>query len=305
MSSSQTYTKIEFKLEWFCFPNSFQGSFSKIIFCWVVLAGILIPGKTFSQTTILSNPGLTYTNSDGPTGPDIYSVDVSNCTSISYSLNYSFSLSWEGSGNLETSDECAFGGPCPGDPNNPTSGTCDTCWDFLWGRFHLDGFQVGSDLIGDSGTTDAEQSGTMSLGPICTNGATNADITMVSQTWAASESVTFSNLMIVCWEGTPTISTLPATLCEGEDLPLNGTVTDNGVISSWLWTIVSGSGNILNATSPNATLVNGQNGTIISLTATDVNSCTATDSQIATFTPAGMATDPNINDVPTILLILI
>ena len=63
---------------------------------WIPLVLFLGLGNDlWSQTTILSDPGMTYTNSDGPTGPDVYSVDVSNCTSISYSVDYSFSLPWE------------------------------------------------------------------------------------------------------------------------------------------------------------------------------------------------------------------
>ena len=137
----------------------------------------LLVGDSFvyGQTTILNTPGpVTYTNSDGPTGPDVYSVDVSGCTSIEFSFNFAFSLPWEGGGNMEFCDETQPGGgglvcfttgsPCGCDPTDPQAGSCSGCWDFLWARFNLDGNNVGSELIGGSGTTDADQFGNRSSG---------------------------------------------------------------------------------------------------------------------------------------------
>ncbi|MEM9824102.1 MAG: hypothetical protein AAF985_23655, partial [Bacteroidota bacterium] len=260
---------------------------------WIGLLLVFLPNVMLGQTTILSNPGMTYTNSDGPTGPDVYTVGVANCSAISFSLDYSFSAPWEGSGNMESADECDIGMmTCPGDPNFPTSGSCDVCWDFLWATFNLDGVEVGGDLIGEAGTTNAEQNGSISSSPICTNGASSADITIVTQTWAVSESVTFSNIMIVCWQGSPSISSGPAS-CSGGDLPLNGAVGDPAVITSWLWSN-SGPGIIANPNAQNTTASGAQSGEIYTLTTTDVNGCMASTSITASLSNAPTANVPTI-----------
>jgi len=120
---------------------------------WIILLIWHIPSSLLSQTTILTNPGMTYTNSDGPTGPDVYPIGVSNCTAVSFSLDFNFSLPWEGSGNMEIASDCGIGMmPCPGDPANPTQGACNTCWDFLNATFNIDGSPVGGDLEGQQRT---------------------------------------------------------------------------------------------------------------------------------------------------------
>ncbi|MCB0551760.1 MAG: hypothetical protein KDD19_29610, partial [Phaeodactylibacter sp.] len=164
-------------------------------------------GNSAIGQVIFSNPGRTYNNTDSRTFDSYGPVDISNCTSITFSLQYSFSLPWEGSGNMEYCNEvnpatgqpyCFSGVPCNCDPNIialPGS-SCYNCWDFLWVRFLVDGVEVGGDLIGDAGTTNAEQSGTISFTQ-CTNGLSgNASIEVYTQTWAADESVTFSNITI-------------------------------------------------------------------------------------------------------------
>ena len=260
---------------------------------WIVLLIWNIPSSLLSQTTILTNPGMTYTNSDGPTGPDVYSINVANCTSVSFSFDFSFSQSWEGSGNMEIATDCGIGMmPCPGDPTNPTQGACNTCWDFLWARFNFDGIPVGGDLIGEAGTTNAEQTGTIDSGPICTNGASSADITIITQTWAAAESVTFSDIMIVCWQGSPNISAGAAS-CDGDDLPLNGSVGDPAVITSWLWSN-TGPGIIANPSAQNTSASGAQSGEMYTLTTTDINGCTASSSINATLANAPMAMIPAI-----------
>jgi len=246
-------------------------------FIFLSLFALFITNSSFAQTVLLNDPGLTYGNTDMPTGPDIYSVDISTCTSVSFTMNYSFNQAWEGSGNMESSDECPFGPPdCPGDPNFPGQGSCSNCWDFLWATFNIDGLEVGGDLIGDAGTTDLEQSGIISSGILCTNEASTADISVVTQTWAASEEVTFSNLMIVCWEAAPTISSNSPLCVAGQDLDLMGSAVDESTVLDWSWTN-SGTGTIVDPTAQNTTATNPVDGETYTLTTTDINGCSASD----------------------------
>ncbi len=267
--------------------------------CFLLLMVILATPSLFGQTVILTDPGASYIDSDGPTGPDIYTVNVSNCTSVSFSFDYSFTQPWEGNGNMEYCNEtsggtpvCFSAGGCACDPTTPTAGGCNSCWDFLWARFNLDGTVVGGDLIGDANTTDAEQAGTINSGPICTNGATNADITIVTQTWAAAEGVTFTNLVILCWDAVPTITT-NVPICTGQTLNLNGMVGDPTVVQSWSWSN-DGAGIIANPNIPSTTATNVQNGETYTLTTTDVNGCTASD-DVTIILTGGPTANPGID----------
>ena len=80
-------------------------------------------------------PGQSYTNTDAPIVDSYNSIDISECSSIQFSVEYSFSLPWEGNGNMEISTDC-FGG-CAGDPTDPSGGGCDNCWDFMWMQFFV------------------------------------------------------------------------------------------------------------------------------------------------------------------------
>ena len=195
---------------------------------------------------IFSTPGMTYTNTDGRTFDAYGGVSVSGCTSVSFSVDYSFSLPWEGSGNMESCDDGCIGiVPCACDPNIiavPNDG-CHNCWDFLWVRFFINGVEVGGDLIGDAGTTDAEQTGTIST-TFCTNGAPgNASIEVYTQTWGATESVTFSNITITCIDNTPTLPNL-GPYCQS-DAPVALPTSPGGVPGTWSGPGVTG-GNTFN-----------------------------------------------------------
>ena len=236
---------------------------------------LLLCTPLIGQTVLLNDPGNSYNDTDGPTF-DVYGpVDVTNCSSVRFEMDYSFSLPWEGSGNMESSDECAFGiPPCAGDPRSPL-GPCANCWDFLWAQFMIDGAEVGGDLIGEAGTTNSEQSGRITL-DWCTGGrAASAAINVTTQTWAADERVTFSALMIICYEGLPDANANPNPLCDDEELDLIGRVDDPGVVDLSEWT---GPGTIDDPLSLNTTVSDIPPGSATyTLTTTDVNGCTASD----------------------------
>ncbi|MCB0588013.1 MAG: hypothetical protein KDD06_22165, partial [Phaeodactylibacter sp.] len=227
-------------------PSSFLRPvawFGRLSGCILPLVFFFCSTSTATGQTLLSEPGpFTYNNTDSRTTDIFGPVDISNCTSVSFSLDYSFSLPWEGPGNMEScDDECISPFPCGCDPNIPAvvGDPCYNCWDFLWVRFMVGGVEVGGDLIGDSGTTDAEQSGTIS-GTFCTDGlAGSASIEVYTQTWASNESVTFSNVTITCIDDSPTLAPI-GPFCETDGTVVLGS-NQGGIDGSWSGPGVSGS----------------------------------------------------------------
>ncbi|MEZ4927818.1 MAG: PKD-like domain-containing protein [Saprospiraceae bacterium] len=257
----------------------------------IVLFLLSISHYTQAQTIIFSDPGASYNNTDAVTTDTYGPVNVQNCTSISFSVDYMFSLPFGGPGNMESSDECPFGiPPCQGDPNDPQGGGCFQCWDFFYVQFQLDGGTVHTELVGVPGSIN--QSGTITYGPICTNGAVDASMIVQTQTWAADESITFSNITITCWDASSTLSANPDPVCAGQSFNLDATLTDPPSVNNTMW---SGPGTIV---SPNnlSTQVNGAPvGTnTYTLTATDDNNCTATNTIDVTLNP-GPTMDPVAN----------
>lgn len=242
-----------------------------------------------AQTVIFSNPGTSHNDTDGVTTDNYGPVDVSNCSSISFSINYNFSLPFGGIGNMESSDECPFGiPPCQGDPTDPQGGGCDQCWDFLYVQFQIDGVNVNTQLIGVPGSTN--QSGTLTFGPVCTNGAANAGLIVQTQTWASNETVTFSNITITCWDAGSTVSANPTAICSGQSFNLQATLDDPSSVGSTLW---SGPGTIVNPTQLNTTVNNAPVGThLYTFTATDDNACTATNTVEVTVNSGPTMQDP-------------
>lgn len=235
------------------------------------IISILTTTPINAQTTILSDSGTSHTNTDGTTLDSYGPVDITNCTSIRFEVDYSFSLAWEGFGNMEMSSECVL---CAGDPTNPSGGGCNQCWDFIWIQYFIDGAQVSEKLVGADGTTDADQSGEHNY-LSCVDGRSEASIEIRTQTWAANETVEFGPITILCWEGAPEATANPDPICENEILNLEATVGDNSVLVSNEWT---GPGTI---DDPFSLITTARDFSFPSadytITCSDVNSCEATD----------------------------
>lgn len=235
---------------------------------------------THAQTVIFSNPGVpfnsTYLNTDQVETTNYGPVDISNCSSISFTMNFNFAFGWAGAGNMESNDECPFApGPCDPDPDpaNAETGSCANCWDFLYVQYQIDGVTVYSRLIGVPG--DLAQSGTISFGPICTQGGTNASIIVQAQTWAANEDISTSNIAITCWDASSNPTATPDPACAGQPITLNANLVNPSSVGSVLWT---GPGTINPNNQPNTTATGAPVGTnTYTLSVTDDNNCTKTE----------------------------
>ncbi|NNK90667.1 MAG: hypothetical protein HKO89_08680, partial [Saprospiraceae bacterium] len=214
--------------------------------------------------------GQSYTDLNGTIVDNYEDIDISNCSSIQFSVDYAFSLPWEGSSNMESSDECP--NPCNGDPENQSAG-CSPCWDFMWMQFSISGIIVNEELIGEPGTTDNEQMNTYSSPIFCTNGEELADIFITNQNWAMDETNTFSSVIIMCWEGTPDIITNDP-ICGSDNLDLDGNVGDPSVVTDFLWTN-DGTGQIDDDESEVTFATTPEDGENYTLTTTDENGCDA------------------------------
>jgi hypothetical protein len=250
----------------------------------------ILSASLVGQTPVLNVPGpFSFTNTDMVVS-NTYSANVQNCSSISFSVDFAFSLPWAGSGNMEAADECPVGGPtCPGNPANPSGTGCPTCWDFLWVRYLVNGSVVGSDLLGVTQAT--LQSGTLTFGPVCTFNAANASMIIELQNWASDETTTFSNVQIICWGDQATLSAAPTSACQGANFDLNGTLTTPGTIASTMWT---GPGTIDNPSQLSTTASSTALGpNVYTLTTTDDNGCTGTTTTSVTITPGPSINPPN------------
>jgi hypothetical protein len=104
-----------------------------------------------AQTVIFSNPGRSYNNIKTKAIDNYGPFNISGCGSIRLSVDYSFSLGWSGSGNMESADECPAIGGCAANPNAPNTGGCNNCWDFMLIELIVGGSVVASELIGGPG----------------------------------------------------------------------------------------------------------------------------------------------------------
>lgn len=249
---------------------------------FIFLICIIICSDLAAQTTIFSDPGpYAYTGIDNPES-ESFNADISNCSSVSISYDFAFSLPWQGSGNMESCDECPG---CGCDPDNSVAGGCTPCWDFLQGTMQLDGSIVFQDLIGDVGTTDADQSGTVSSGFICTDGATSVDLELMTNTWASDETSTFSNIVIMCYQATAIDITTDPDLCAGQDVNLEGEALNNADVDTWMWTTDGGS-SIDNDGIQNTFATGASDGETYTLTTTDANGCSSTISETISLNPS-------------------
>ena len=152
----------------------------------------------------------------------------------------------------------------------------------MWMQFFIEGSEVDSEVIGDSGTTDAEQFGNYTSPVFCTDGATEAEISITNQNWAAGETNTFSNVTILCWEGFPDIITNDP-ICGNDDLDLEGTAGDESIVDTWEWTN-NGASSIDDPSSQITFATGPEDGEEYTLTATDENNCSGTTSVTVTIT---------------------
>lgn len=244
--------------------------------------------KAHAQTVIFTSTGGFYNNTDAVTVDTYGPVNVSNCTSISMSVNYNFSVPYPGPGNLESSDECPFNGGCAGDPNDPAGGGCDQCWDFFYVQFQLDGVNVNTQLVGVPGSI--AQSGVISYGPICTNGATTATMIVETQTWAANEAITFNNITFTCWDGSSDLMVTNSPACAGQPFTLQATLNHPTDVTGTLW---SGPGTIVSPTQLTTVVNNAPVGTnTYTFSATDKNGCPKTNTIDVEVTPGPTMQDP-------------
>ncbi|TXB63470.1 SprB repeat-containing protein [Phaeodactylibacter luteus] len=192
-------------------------------------------------TVLLNDPGASYNNIDG-TSTDIYGpVMTPDCGIVRFSVDFNIPTGWEGSGNMESSDECAT---CNGDPDNQSPDCVTTgafingCWDFLRVRFYIDGSVVYEELIGGPGTTNADQSGTITFDYCASAMAGQASVQVNTQTWASNETIEFSDVTITCIESTYSLTPI-GPFC-ATDGPVALSSVQGGVSGAWSGPGVSG-----------------------------------------------------------------
>ncbi len=242
----------------------------------LVLFNTILAFNVIAQTTLLidAGPG-PYNNIDGQI-LDSYDADISDCSSVQFSISFSFSLPWEGTGGMEFCTECV--GNCACDPTNPGSPGCATpvpCWDFMWMQFFIGGQLEDENLIGDADTDNSENFGIYTTPIICTDGEQTASIEVTNQNWAIDETNEFSNVALICWEGIPSVTTATDPVCLGSDIQLTSN-SDDAV--SWSWDGPNGfSSSQENPLVTGSDLPTIPDDYIYSLTITDSNGCDATD----------------------------
>ena len=250
---------------------------------WILVLFLVTPILLSGQTTIVLEAGpIDYTNIDDNHGTpvvDTYTADISDCTSIEFSVDFEFSLPWLGVGmgdRMEAADQCSSFGGCAGDPSDPTAAGCNNCWDFMWIQFFIGGSEVESELLGLDLSTP--QDGTVTSDIFCTDGETEAGITISNQNWSGIETNTFENVIILCWEGIPSITT-NAPICSGQDLDLIGDATDVSVVDDWDWS-ASGAGVIDDPSAQTTFATGAEDGETYTLVATDENGCEGTAEEV-------------------------
>jgi hypothetical protein len=271
-----------------CLPS--RAALGRVAFVSFAFLAFGLSGA-WAQTVIFNNPGTSYLNTDMVVTNTYPNVDISNCSSISFNVNFNFAFGWLGAGNMESNDECPFApAPCDGDPDPALAetGSCANCWDFLYVRFIVDGVEVYTRLIGVPG--DLVQTGAVTFGPFCTQNASNASIIVSAQTWAADENVTTSNITITCWDAMANPTANPDPACAGQPITLTGNLSNPASVGSVAWT---GPGTITPPNQASATVTNAPIGNnTYTLTLTDDNNCTETATVSVDVNPGPTVTNP-------------
>ncbi len=220
----------------------------------------------YGQTPIYTSPGETHQDTDGPEMWSSGNIDITGCSSISFSMNFMSAFDWAGSGNMESLAEC---GSCLGDIFDSTSGDCEFCWDFFFFEFSFNGSVELTELIGAGYNVQTDSWNWVSE---CLDVEDNyvANLDVISQTWAGDEFFTFNNISILCWEE-PEVTFDPSEeACVGEEIMLEvGSEFDSPIDWSGAGGF-SASGN--QVTVSNLDLSNDGTYTV---TVTDENGCTS------------------------------
>lgn len=145
----------------------------------------------------VNNGAFENNNTDAPATWTTDPIDISNCSRIELSIDYSGDP-FPGGGNLEANTECNMNGPCLGDVNNPNAGGCFNCWDFMDFNIYLDGVLSDVGLIGTINTPTAT---TLTFEvEDCPSVGSEAFLEVTCQTWAAAEYMRFDNVALVCFD---------------------------------------------------------------------------------------------------------
>jgi len=227
-------------------------------------------------------------NVDGPSVWFTDPIDISECSSITISIDYAGD-DYAGSGNLEAADECPFGG-CAGDVTDPTGAGCCNCWDFTYFELLVDGGIVFSELIGDNSMTSPASAVIEPSNPLCVESNNTATIQVTIQNWAQTEQTTIDNVIMLCWpEAVAEASDLE--VCAGESINLD---ENTAFGTSWMWTGPTGTNpnsSVSQWDLDNVTSAETGNYTVV---VSDDNGCTSSDDIDIT-----VLEEPSVNWVAT------
>jgi len=216
----------------------------------------------------VDNGTMTADDTNGPATWITDPIDISNCSSISVTMDYAGDpYPATGSNALESSFENCPGstGPCPGDPDDPYHPNCE-CWDFAEFNIIIDGVTTNIELIG---TSYIPTTALIEFLPTCVDNA-EAVLEVTMKTSGSDEEMMLDNVVMLCWME-PVAEALAVEICEGESVNLDETSSD-GV--SWSWTGPSGSSSNNAWNINNATIAESGTYTVV---VTDPNACSSSD----------------------------